>query len=697
MIQHLGLFLISLFFLQNSFAASIVDSASVTIAGVSAFTDGVVYGGVAGTCSTTDGASPCNSCVNTTSPAKACNQTSVYGNLNFQIRFTINAARTNSAAQLRLNSTALATVASQAWSSGDTVVLNTTWGTICSAFQQPGSIGADCSILSATQASFTGDLKFGVAAEGSGTLADAEATTIQLKFHGIPQNATDVTQNFCTDSGGGLGVCNLAFAPGDGKAFIDAAIFNPTESGGSSWESIAVFPVATPNGGESNAYTSFSSGSVQPTFKAIDADGNIPDSQVGGLTNYQQYCMVYATKNKAQNIYKFVNDPAAAPTGCITPSVVVGILDDKKCFISTAAFGSADTSEVETFREFRNEFLLTNLAGKAFVSAYYKMSPPIAEVISGNEFLKAMTRGLLYPFLLFALLALKIGFGSALLVSVGVATTSILALKFFKARSLLVVLALLLIAPDLKASLLSTEEKIDHPNAKEGLIRIKKDGTYVYDVERTPKKRASHLRVGQANQPQITIAIEQTDASGNPTGTFRDYNFEDFYGSTSGLIIGYDYDWFPWEGDAGKLGLQAGIGAMFVTGNGRLVADPDTVSKEKYTFVTLPLNLGAVYRLQWKDQQMFVPYASGGGTYLVLLEKREDKSMPSATGGFGFYGAGGVLFNLNSFDREAGLRLDSEYGIGNLWLSVELRVTEVQNAAFGFSNQYVNAGLSFDF
>lgn len=136
---------------------------------------------------------------------------------------------------------------------------------------------------------------------------------------------------------------------------------------------------------------------------------------------------------------------------------------------------------------------------------------------------------------------------------------------------------------------------------------------------------------------------------------------------------------------------------MFASGNGRLVADPDTQSKEKYTFVSLPLNVGAVYRLEWKDQQILVPYASGGGTFLTLLEKREDKSMPNATGGFGFYGAGGVLFNLNTFDRESGMRLDSEYGIGNLWLSVEFRVTEVQNDAFIFSNRYVSAGLSFDF
>ncbi|AGH94764.1 CFI-box-CTERM domain-containing protein [Pseudobdellovibrio exovorus] len=698
MIQHLVLIFLSFVFLNPVWAASIVDTNTITISGISAFEGGTVYGGVAGTC-TGDGVSPCNSCTNTSTPPKACNQSNIYGSLAFQIQFKTSAARNNAMAQILIESTPLiVNPETKNWTSGETVVLNTTWAAICSAMGV-ANLDGNCNISGLSQIVGSKTIKFGIAAEGGGTLADAEASTLQLKFHGIPSGASDVTQTLCADSGGGFGACNLTFVAGDGKAFIDAAIFNPTEPGGTAWDSIAIFPIATPNGGESNAYTSFTSGAVSPTFKKIDNDGTIPDSQVGGLANYQKYCLVYGMKNKAQNIYKFVNDPAAASAGCITPSVVVGILDDKRCFISTAAFGSSDMSEVETFRKFRDQFLVTNNLGKAFVGFYYDMSPPIANMISGSEPLKALTRGLLYPFLLFATMALQIGFVWAIVLSLGTVIGLVTAFRILRFRSVLMVMLLVLVSPHLKADLLSTEEKIDHPNAKEGLIRIKKDGTYVYDVKRTPKNQSSHLRFGQANQPQITIGIEQTDASGNPTGTFKEYSFEDFYGSASGVIIGYDYEWFPWgmEGDGGRLGVQAGGAGMFVTGNGRLVADPDTQSKESYTFVTLPLNLGAVYRLEWKEQQMFVPYVSGGGTYLVLLEKREDKAMPSATGGFGFYGAGGILFNLNTFDREAGLKLDSEYGIGNLWLSLEFRVTEVQNAAFGFSNRYVNAGLSFDF
>jgi YD repeat-containing protein len=67
------------------------------------------------------------------------------------------------------------------------------------------------------------------------------------------------------------------------------------------------------------------------------------------------------------------------------------------CFIATAAYGSPLDPHVETLREFRDEWLLTNAAGAAFVDSYYATSPPIADVIARHPWLRAMTRGLLTP------------------------------------------------------------------------------------------------------------------------------------------------------------------------------------------------------------------------------------------------------------------------------------------------------------
>jgi hypothetical protein len=67
------------------------------------------------------------------------------------------------------------------------------------------------------------------------------------------------------------------------------------------------------------------------------------------------------------------------------------------CFIATAAFGTDMEPEVVTLRNFRDETLLPNPAGKMFVEAYYKISPPIANFIRGSEPLKAAVRAGLEP------------------------------------------------------------------------------------------------------------------------------------------------------------------------------------------------------------------------------------------------------------------------------------------------------------
>lgn len=73
-----------------------------------------------------------------------------------------------------------------------------------------------------------------------------------------------------------------------------------------------------------------------------------------------------------------------------------------KCFIATAAYDSPNDSSVLLLRRFRDEILLTNAPGRAFVDFYYRISPPIAEYISHNGLLKFIVRLLLTPFVGFA-------------------------------------------------------------------------------------------------------------------------------------------------------------------------------------------------------------------------------------------------------------------------------------------------------
>lgn len=70
------------------------------------------------------------------------------------------------------------------------------------------------------------------------------------------------------------------------------------------------------------------------------------------------------------------------------------------CFIATAVFGTEMEPEVATLKNFRDEVLLQNTAGKIFVDTYYTVSPPIANFIRENEYLKTIVRAGLEPIVL---------------------------------------------------------------------------------------------------------------------------------------------------------------------------------------------------------------------------------------------------------------------------------------------------------
>jgi hypothetical protein len=88
------------------------------------------------------------------------------------------------------------------------------------------------------------------------------------------------------------------------------------------------------------------------------------------------------------------------------------------CFVASAAFNSYMNPSVETLREFRDGFLATDPAGKAFVATYYELSPPVAEFIEGHPSYKSAVRTALLPSVGVSILAVE----GSLALKVAVAT-----------------------------------------------------------------------------------------------------------------------------------------------------------------------------------------------------------------------------------------------------------------------------------
>ena len=83
------------------------------------------------------------------------------------------------------------------------------------------------------------------------------------------------------------------------------------------------------------------------------------------------------------------------PNADVTVTAVFEVAGGGGCFIATAAYGSPTAEQLDVLREFRDDILLESGVGSQFVALYYRLSPPVADFISGNSFLKTVVRELL--------------------------------------------------------------------------------------------------------------------------------------------------------------------------------------------------------------------------------------------------------------------------------------------------------------
>jgi len=138
-------------------------------------------------------------------------------------------------------------------------------------------------------------------------------------------------------------------------------------------------------------------------------------SNISGALGYGSELMVNDLKTGTHTVTLTATNSAGL-TASSTVDVVVQpaqpVSDggsSKNCFIATAAFGSYLHPAVAILRSFRDFFLMTNTPGQIFVAWYYRVSPPIANMIRTSEIMKSGVRIALLPVVGISYLSLTIG------------------------------------------------------------------------------------------------------------------------------------------------------------------------------------------------------------------------------------------------------------------------------------------------
>jgi hypothetical protein len=410
-----GLFLLHT---AHSFATGIEITAVNRASRVVRNQDGsfIVFGGVAGSAAgCTSSTNLCNNCL---SPVLACNEKRINDSLRLQISFRVTADVTDTikVKVQNVNSANFSEITpvntTGTFTKNSTGTIELEWSDICGA----ATGGSTCELQSFSNQTL--QLAVGTA-------------TGEIK---ITAHAPDGSFNLfnCSSIGpNDSGICEFWAYPGDSKIYVKELNIGTStypKNKGVRYTAMRIF-ISDVNFASANYTQGLFADIPIPPGDTAEPEPNVVDGLTNGVTYYFRSALI----DEANNISYLIDDAYIATlTGCgatndatcrmmATPSPVYGLLpEDLNCFISTAAYGSNLAKEVDTFRRFRDQFLIPSKLGRRFVISYYNWGAKMASRIAPSEFLRASTRIALLPALWFATLSLKLGLLTAAIIFISV-------------------------------------------------------------------------------------------------------------------------------------------------------------------------------------------------------------------------------------------------------------------------------------
>ncbi|ACM19861.1 hypothetical protein Geob_1502 [Geotalea daltonii FRC-32] len=146
------------------------------------------------------------------------------------------------------------------------------------------------------------------------------------------------------------------------------------------------------------AFRKNTSGSIDQFSQAADGTITIPSFNASGT---EEVMLLICNNSSSDNQVAYFNTDGSQLPSLPGGTTTASSGGKSGCFIATAAYGSYLHPKVTLLRQFRDHYLLTNAPGRAFVSLYYRVSPPLAAFIAEHATARTLCRVVLAPVIFF--------------------------------------------------------------------------------------------------------------------------------------------------------------------------------------------------------------------------------------------------------------------------------------------------------
>lgn len=225
--------------------------------------------------------------------------------------------------------------------------------------------------------------------------------------------------------------------------------------------------------------------------------------------------------------------------------------------------------------------------------------------------------------------------------------------------------------------------KINHPNASKGLKRITSDRVHIYGHAKSEEKYGTSIRFGQLQLNELQ----------NGEGK----EFVDVYRDDNNPILLFNYAKPLTKKFLGRIQWDNELGVMFASGKG-VFKDTGAESEiDKLKLFALPLTTGLLWTLQFSDHQIILPYARAGVGFTGYFEIDSDFKRPKLAASLLGQGSVGIGFSLSGISKNQAAKLDDEYGMNGMWLTIEYKNYAAISGDYKFTSDFINAGLMMNF